>query len=529
MYWFALFLWVWTFHCCAEEKAAETSFSEKLSEHIHFETEKPNTIGWIAIKDSAGINQSTWLHVKNALDYYKKHKPIFIVLELNTPGGEVFAAQKISDALKEFDIQYNVPVVTFINNWAISAGAMLAYSTRFITTAKDGSMGAAEPLMVESSGETKTASEKVNSALRADFANRANFFGRNPYIAEAMVDKDVILVFRDGKIIKLDHEDQIRRGESNPDTIISTKGKLLTLNAEELIKYRVADALVIPSQVPLISDAEEKSGKWPAEKSLLFKLPFFSEIPNATIDAYRMDWKTQFFVLLANPVVSSILFLGLMLGFYIEISTPGFGVPGTIALFCLTLIVLSSFALEIANWLELILLLLGLAILLVELFILPTFGLLGFIGLLFFIAGLFGLMLPGLGSIDYEFDTKTWNAAGEAFLEKLGWLSGTILVALGVILFLARYITPKFAGFRRFVLSGNEQDGYIAGDNPEKLPQPGSKGIVEATLRPSGKIVINDMLYDAISSGGYIEKGESVIVEQLDGSVIVVRKNSGEA
>ena len=107
----------------------------------------------------------------------------------------MFAAQQISDALKELDTQYGIPVVAYINNWAISAGAMLAYSCRYIVVVKDASMGAAAPVIASETGEMKEASEKINSAMRADFAGgRARFFDRNPNIAEGMVDKDLILV-----------------------------------------------------------------------------------------------------------------------------------------------------------------------------------------------------------------------------------------------------------------------------------------------------------------------------------------------
>lgn len=498
---------------------SKIQLEQKLKQHILYNPEGPNLIGHILIDDrTSGISQATWLYVKKALDYYKEKKPIFIILELNTPGGEVFPAQQISDALKEIDIQYGIPVVTYINNWAMSAGAMLAYSTRFITIVKDGSMGAAEPVIQGAEGKLETASEKINSAMRADFANRARFFDRNPLLAEAMVDKDLILVLRDGKIMKLDTESQIK----TTDTVITPKGKLLTLGAEQLLEYGIADLIIPPTRMPSITDVEQEEGKWPANKIALFYQPFFVGIPNATIDAYRMDWKMKFFALLASPMVSSMLFLGLMLGLYLEFSTPGFGLPGILAATCLFLIILSSFAFEIANWLELILLLVGLAVILVELFVLPTSGLLGFIGLIFFLMGLFGMLLPGLKDFHFEYDTKTVNAAGEMVLEKLAWLSGTLILGSIIIAILARYVTPQLAGFSRLVLKGNEQEGYIAGDNPVDLPQPGSTGEATATLRPSGKVTINDNLYDAISADGFIEKGTPIVVVNLDGSIIVV-------
>lgn len=504
------------------------SLIESLKKHIQINPDGPNQIGMITIDDrSNGINQSTWIYVKNALEHYKKTKPAFIILELNTPGGEVFAAQKISDALKEMDTQFNIPIVAYINNWAISAGAMLAYSCRYITVVKDGSMGAAEPVIASESGKMESASEKVNSALRADFANRARFFDRNPYIAEAMVDKDIILVLRHGKILKLDQESQIRSTGSNPDIVISPKGKLLTLNSNELIEYGVADLQLMPLKLPVISEEEVSSGTWPASKMLLFQYPFFSSIPQASVHQYLMDWKTQFLVFLSNPVVSSVLFLGLLMGAYMEFSTPGFGLPGSVSLICLFLIILSSFALEIASWLELILLVAGISIIGIDLFVLPTFGLIGFFGVILFIVGLFGLMLPGAGSVDFEFDTGTFNAAGEAFMNRLAWLSGTLVLGLGLMALLARYVTPRFSAFNRFVLQGNEQnasEGYQAGLNPKLLPQPGTQGKAATTLRPSGKILIDNQYYDAISSGSFIEKGSSIKVIGFDGSALMVEE-----
>jgi membrane-bound ClpP family serine protease len=498
---------------------------EQLRSHILYNHEGKNSIGHILIDDrNSGINQSTWLYVKAALDHYKKNKPAFIILELNTPGGEVFAAQQISDALKNFDIQEGVPVVAYVNNWAISAGAMLAYSCRFMAVVKDGSMGAAEPLTQDAAGKMEVASEKVNSAIRTDFANRARFFDRNPLLAEAMVDKDLILVMRHGRVTKLDNETQIRLTGPDPDVVISPKGKLLTLDAQQMLEYGVADMLVPPTKTEAITEQEKEEGQWRASKEALFHLPFFEGIPGATIDSYRMDWKTRFFAILASPMVSSLLFMGLVIGFYMELSSPGFTLPGSIAAICLFLILLSSFSLEIANWLELIFLITGLITILVELFVLPTFGLLGFVGLLLFLVGLFGMMIPGVENVSFEYDTQTLNAAGQVFVERLAWLSGALVAALAIIAILARYVTPNFSAFNRFVLNGNEQDGYLAVDAPSTLPKAGALGEASTALRPAGKVIIDNMQYDAISDGTFIEKGMKIKVTGLDGGTVVVAR-----
>jgi len=515
-------------------QASPQTVEKKLQQSIHFNPQGPNVAGYIYVGDhESSINESTWLYIKQALEFYKKQHPIFIILELNTPGGEVFAAQKISDALKEMDTQFNIPIVAFINNWAISAGAMLAYSCRFITTVKDGSMGAAEPVYAGEGGKMETASEKVNSALRADFANRARFFDRNPLIAEGMVDKDMILVLRHGEVVQLENENQMRLTGPDPDIVISHKGKLLTLNAEQMIDYGVADLLLPPAKLSEITPEEKKAGQWPASKMLLFQSPFFSSIPKTTIQSYQMDWKTRFFVFLATPLVSSLLFMGLMIGAYIEMNHPGLSLPGFVAGLCLFLIVLSSFSLEIANRLELIILLTGLVLILAELFVLPTFGLLGILGIILFLGGLFGMLLPNLGSVKFEYDTQTLNAAGEYFFQRLAWLCGSLILSIIIIVILARYVMPGFSTFNRFVLAGHEQDasrGFVAGNNPADLPQPGTRAEVFATLRPAGKIIVQENIYDAVSTGDFIDAGERVIIVRLEGGVIFVnREKGGEA
>lgn len=427
---------IWLLFLCAWclSLQAETPLETRLEKAIKFNPEGINSIGYLYIgAHETPISESTWLYIKQGLEYYKKNRPIFIIVELNTPGGEVFAAQKISDELKKMEIQYDIPVVAFIDNWAISAGAMIAYSCRFITTVKDGSMGAAEPVLAGEGGKMESASEKVNSAIRADFANRAKFFDRNPLIAEKMVDKDIILVLRQGEVVKLDSESQIRLTGPDSDPVISPKGKLLTLNAEQMIEYGVADLLIPPVQLPEITPEEKAAGEWPAHKMLLFKAPFFSTIPQAIVKAYQMDWKTQFFVFLATPVISSLLFMGLLIGAYMEFNHPGFGLPAFVAGGCLLLIILSTYSLQLANWLEVIILFTGLILIVVELFVLPTFGLLGILGIVLFLGGLFAMLLPGISSVKYEFDTQTLNAAGIYFMKRLAWLSGSLILSVAII------------------------------------------------------------------------------------------------
>ena len=499
---------------------AQDGLDKSLQEHIRYSDQGPNWVGYLYIGGhETQITQGTYIYVKNALDYFKNTlHPAFIILELDTPGGQVFPSQKISDALKEIDTNFDIPVVAFINNWAMSAGAMLAYSCRYIVTVKDGSMGAAKP--VTTTGEET--SEKVNSAIRADFAGRAGFFDRDPWIAEAMVDPDIVLVLREGKITELGDNDQILP----TDTVITRKGKLLTLNSEQMLDLGVANLRLLPHKLVPITEQEQSAGEWPASKSLLFTYPFFQQIPDTMIHAYQMDWKTRFFALLSNPVVVSLLFLGLMIGFYIEISSPGFGLAGGIAVICLTLIILSNFAVQASGWLELIFLGIGIVLILFEIFVTPGFGVLGILGIILALVGLFGLLLPGLKDVQFDFDTGTLNAAGLYILERLAWLAGAVIVGVVAMVFLARYIVPRLAIFSPLVHHGEQEagQGYVSGPSKESLPLIGSVGIVVSPLRTAGKVEIGGKIFDAVSTGSFIDKGEKVTVIGVEGSKIIVEE-----
>jgi len=135
---------------------------------------------------------------------------------------------------------------------------------------------------------------------------------------------------------------------------------------------------------------------------------------------------------------------------------------------------------------------------------------------------LFSLMLPGIGSISFEYDTKTFNAAGQAFLERLTWLSATFIVGIAIIALMWRFLMPSFGGFKRFVLEGHEQEGYIASVDPHTLPEQGAKGVALTHLRPAGKVVIENKIYDALSVGRFIDKDAAISVARIDGSVLFV-------
>ncbi|MES2344769.1 MAG: NfeD family protein [Chlamydiota bacterium] len=464
--------------------------SPDFSRYIPINSSTENKIGLIEIEGDHMIDESTHLYVKFALDHFKKEKVSFIVLKLNTPGGEVFAAVKIAQLLVKIDREDHIPVVAFIDNWALSAGAMLGFSCRYIGITPTANMGAAEPVIANADGEMETASEKVVSALRVEFANLAKVYGRNPLIAEAMVDKDMILVRRQGNILALEDLSQIQ----DSDKVIVSKGKLLALNAEELLEYNIADF----------------------EADSLFSYPFFAEISEKVILPYT-DWKIDFFAFLSHPAISSLLLMGLILGVYLEMSHPGFGLPGVLAISCLSLILLSSFSLQTINWLELIILSLGVLFLLLEIFVIPGFGIVGILGIVLTLGSLFMLTLPSFEGVSLNF--SEWGF--DILLYRLGWFSFGVFASFVVICLMMRYLPRRKFFLKKFVLD-DTQEGFIpCALNPDHI---GKQGIALSDLKPSGHISIDGEPFQAVSESKYILKGASVMIIRAQGACYIVKE-----
>jgi len=470
-------------------------------------------IGRIVIQDrKQGINEATYLYVKAAVEKFRQTKPACVILELDTPGGEVFVSQRISNLLRSLDTQDGIPVIAYINNWAISAGAMLSYSCRYIVASPDASMGAATPVFQTAEG-MKTAPEKVNSALRTDFSNRAAFFGRNSDIARAMVDPDLLLVKRGEEIIELSSEEELRRSSYAKDTVISAKGKLLTLTAREMADYGISD-FVIPKEV---SHGPEKElpTSISISKTDLRVLPLFVDHQDLEIKTFEMDMKTSAIAFLVSPMVSSLLLFVAMVCAYLEFSMPGFGIPGIVAGLAFFLILVGSFAQEAIAWFEPICIILGLGLVAIELFVFPMFGIFLVIGGGVALFGLMAVLIPGIEAV--RFDGQALNAAGTYVMHRLAWLSIALLLALGVIVFFCRRLPLK-----TLRLSGIVLDESLEAPEEFFSLSLGDEAIVTTTLRPAGRIEHEGNLFEAVSSGRFIEKGERVTVTEIRGNIVIV-------
>ncbi len=264
-----------------------------------------------------------------------------VILDVDTPGGRVDAAQRISDALRDA----TVPVYAYVNRRAFSAGALISLATDSVFMRSGSVIGAATPV----SGSGEKAPEKIVSAMRSEMRALAEARGLDPAVAEAMVDESLAI----------------------PGVV--EEGKLLTLTTEEAVELGYAHA------VDGWADVQRAVGA-----------------PDARVRDMEVNWAERIVRFLTHPVVSPFLLSLGFLGLLVEIKSPGLGVAGAAGLLSLALFFGSHHIIGLAGVEDLILVGAGLVLIAVEVFLVPGFGVFGVLGGLGLMAGIYLSLLGNL-------------------------------------------------------------------------------------------------------------------------------------
>ena len=394
-----------------------------------------------------------------------------IIFEINTFGGRVDAATQIKDAILKTDLL----TVAFINRRAISAGALISLSCEKIYMTGGGLIGAATA--VDMSG--KKGSEKVISFMREEMASTAEKRGRNKKIARGMVDEELkfTYLFVNGDSIKVD------------DIEGRKEGKLISLTTEQAIKYNIAD------------------GRAENLNELLDNL----SLSEYNIINTSENWSEDIVRFLTNPVVSSLLTTFGFLGILFELQSPGWGIPGFVGLICLVLSLSTSYIAKLATMTDLIYMLTGISLLILEVLVIPGFGIVGLAGFFLIIYSLYLLLIPDI------------PVGGEVLDQAMdGFTIGILGAIIGLYFFGKMMLKTKFWKDLTSPNSQRKEDGYTNSFGWENFV--GEKGIADTDLHPSGWIKINKERLFVLSEGKFIEKGSNIEILSVDGNRIIVRE-----
>jgi len=403
-------------------------------------------------------------YVDLALDYAKDIEADYIIIKMDTYGGAVNDADDIRTRI----LEYPEPVWVFINKNAASAGALISIACDSIYMASGSSIGAATVVTQDGSA----APDKYQSYMRSIMRSTAEANGRDPKIAEAMVDENLEI---EG---------------------ITEAGEVITFSTTEAIQYNFCEA-----EVNTIEELLERNG-----------------VDNYTLEEFKLSGTEKVIRIFLNPIISGLLILIIIGGIYFELQTPGVGFPLLAAVVATILYFIPYYLNGLAeNW-EIIMFMVGIALIALEIFVIPGFGIAGISGLVLTIGSLILVMINN-DLLDFSFVPN--NELFQAIATILaGLFGGVIIMFFGGI----RLTNTKF--FKRIALVSvqDRKEGYTSNFKNQSLL--GKSGKAYTVLRPSGKVMIDDVLYDAYTRGDYIQKNDEIIVISEEGTSLKVRKKT---
>lgn len=438
-----------------------------------------------------------------------------LVLEIDTFGGAVHSALKISDLLMNTRIPLTV---AFVKTKAISAGALIALSCREVVMNPNTAIGDCAPILQTADG-IEEGPEKFKTPLRARFRLFAERHGYPAAIGEGMVDKEIV-VYRIGEgpaarfITDTEFENLKSQGTPPVATVVKPKGQLLTLTAQEAVEYRVARAL-----------AQDRGSL----------LALYGWSAGDVVDI-QPNWSEDLARWVTSPMVAGLLLLVGLVSIYIAMNHPGLGVPELLAILCFGLLFGGKYLAGLAESWEIALFALGVALLLLEFFVIPGFGFAGIAGAILILASLFLAFLPELPATAPEPPPAAPASPAPIPSPAVDWgglLKETTLVVFGGFFgaTLAILAIIKWMGsipvLNRMVLTA-----AVTGNAAETDAAPtealagllGKRGMSVTTLRPAGRVDIGGTLHEVTTEGDYVDRGQPVVVHKVDGNRVIVRK-----
>jgi len=461
----------------------------------------------------SGLHKSLQRRTKIAID----NNADYIIYQVETYGGLLISGDDIAKYLLQ--IGKKTHTIAYITTEALSAGAMISVSCRDIIMSDIATIGDCAPIRLQPGGKLEgTEREKAESPIRGMFdrASEANHYPQA--LLRAMVTQRIeVYQIKNNKTGDYEYfeSDDIPQDANVYDLknkkLIVSKDELLTVTASKAHEYGIARAVVNDLQ-GLLSFIEERDGVK------------FAQMP-VTLET---NWSEQMVRWLNHPAVLSVLVLLALLGLYTELSTPGLGLPGLLAVISFAIIVGSKYLTGLANWVEVVFFILGILLLFIEFFVLPGFGIAGVLGILFTLAGIFGMLVRNPpDKLPWPQTTFDWEILiYNSLAIFVGFVASAVLASL-----LARYL-PKFRFLSGLMLApavakkGTEFEASFTTEpesETEKLTI-GDIGQTITKLRPAGRARFAGAVVDCVAGGEFLEKGTKVKIIEIHGNRVVVQK-----
>lgn len=444
----------------------------------------------------------------------------YVILDVQTYGGLVKSADDISKYLI-LELAGRVHTVAYVSTEAISAGSMISVSCQDIIMRQNTTIGCSAPIVSSGAEMGQAEREKMESFVRATFSRAAEANGYPEALLKAMVSQKLeVWQVKNLKTGKNEYfENEFLPTDPNTyaisqKTLICPAGELLTLTAQQAREYGIARA-VVSNEQEMLDFLAKRDGV------------------NFSGHVLRLNtmWSEELVRWLNSPMVVSILILGIFLGIYVEFHTPGLGLPSLLAIVCLVILVCSKYLTGMANWIEVALLAIGFVLLMLEIFVIPGFGVAGFSGIICIMAGLFGMLVKNAPD---EVPWPKGQYAWQVFTDGLTAMAMGFILFIIVAVVLAKYL-DRLPFLRRFVLKSVNPGGKLVlsrTSEPQHRQRPveiGQTGRSVSKLRPAGKAKFAGSVVDVVTDGAFIENDKPVRILEIHGNRVVVSEIQQDA
>ena len=476
-------------------------------------TQPADTRPAVVISVDGQIDDYTRKAVEKRFDEARTLGARTVILRIDTYGGLVTSAMELSAFLKRQD---DLHVIAFVDDKAISAGAMIALACDEVVMAPSAKIGDAAPISVAGGmmRELPAAERaKVESPVAADFYDSAVRNGYEPQLAEAMVVVGRVVHWVEGpggekrfvngeEYARLSQEGWkpvtgIRNPVDGPDSLLTVHtDQAVKLGLARSVAKNVAD-LAAQRNLHVVSDLSPGAG----ERAVAF---------------------------LGGSVARAVLLVVFLLSLYVALHTPGHGMAEAVALVSLGLLISIPLLTGYAQWWEVAAIVVGLCLLALEIFVIPGFGVAGIAGTVLLLGGLVMTFVGNAPGMPGWWDLPTAQQGLRTGLTVI--VSG--LVATVLLAMLVRRFLPKMPVFNRLVLPtvGDAPTAEMApGVDPNDVwPFAGTVGVAVTDLKPGGTAQFpfaDDRRTTAVvSDGGFVPAGTKVLVREARGNRVVVRK-----
>jgi membrane-bound serine protease (ClpP class) len=483
-----------------------------------------------------------------------------IVLELNTPGGQVSSALDICNKIKTLPPE--IHTVAWVKPHAFSAGAMIALACADIVVAPYSQIGDCQPIMIGPEGPQaipEGLQAKASGPVLTEFRDSARKRGYSELLCDAMILPEFEVFWiqnsKTGERLFVDRAQRDWRFDIEPtraaDSPVVTRRKVEEVRKDdretggrsgarfETVKSRseweyvrhagdfIVDRQPIISMGELLTMTQDEAIAYGFARTKVATDQQLIDLYDISGPIERMDlnWSEELVDWLTNPIVRGILMVLVVLGAYAEFHAPGTLLPGVVALIALVIFLGAPYLTGLANAWEIILVLLGLALLALEIFVIPGFGIAGIAGVVLIFVGLVSTFVPDMGnpfSLPRFGRATLWEGLGTG----LKVMASAVAASIAGAVVLSRFF-PKVPYVGRIVAENPRPEQVVMPDPYPHVAFLGDLGRTEGTLRPAGKARFGDTLVDVVSQSEFIGPGEPVEVIEREGGRVVVRRVRG--